>query len=316
MKFKAAVLVETNKPLEIMDLQVPKLKSGQVLVDMLYSSMCGTQINEINGNKGEDKYLPHTLGHEGYGRVADIAHDITKVKRGDYVVVTWIKGTGLESANIRYGDVNSGKACTLSEYSVVSENRLVPVKVLDHLEEYAPFLGCCIPTGAGVVEHQIPREAKLLVLGLGGVGASSCIWAKKKYLRATYGYDISKTRKKILELADIEEYNSNEVNYVIDATGNINGFKYAWDCLSPDGSMIIVGNPPKGTELCIDPFDLIFGKSLHGSAGGRTNPDIDIPNYACYLESFKDIKGNMYNLEDINLAISRWGKEGKPIFRM
>ena len=117
-------------------------------------------------------------------------------------------------------------------------------------------------------------------------------------------------------MADIEEYNSNEVNYVIDATGNINGFKYGWDCLSPDGNMIIVGNPPKGTEICIDPFDLIFGKSLHGSAGGRTNPDIDIPNYACYLESFKDIKGNMYNLEDINLAISRWGTEGKPIFRM
>ena len=316
MKFKAAILTEIDKPLEIMDLEVPKLKSGQVLVDILYSSMCGTQINEINGNKGEDKYLPHTLGHEGYGKVTDIAYDVTKVRRGDHVVVTWIKGSGLESANIKYGNVNSGKACTLSEYSVVSENRLVPFKVLEHLEEYAPLLGCCIPTGAGVVEHQVPRDAKLLVLGLGGVGAASCIWAKKKFLKGIYGHDISESRKKILQFANVEEYNSNEVNYVIDATGNINAFHYGWECLSPDGTMIVVGNPPKNTEICIDPFDLIFGKSLEGSAGGGTNPDIDIPNYACYLESFKGIRGQIYDLTDINLAISRWGTEGKPIFRM
>ena len=64
MKTEAAVLFSTNQPLSLVELEIPALKKGQVLVDILYSGACGTQLAEIRGHKGEDLWLPHCLGHE------------------------------------------------------------------------------------------------------------------------------------------------------------------------------------------------------------------------------------------------------------
>ena len=316
MKFKAAILTEIKKPLEIVDLEVPKLKSGQVLVKIFYSSVCGSQLNEINGLKGEDKFVPHTLGHEGYGEVVDVGGWVSKVRNGDRVVVSWIKGNGLECEPILYGGINSGKACTLSEYSVVSENRIVPVALNNKLEEYAPLLGCCIPTGAGVIKNQIEdiSESRVLVLGLGGVGTAACIWSSKA-AKKTYGHDICADRKNVLSILGLQEYNNSEVDYVIDVTGNISAFKFGWEKLTK-GTFIMVGNPPKDATIEIDPFDLIKGNVLMGSAGGDTDPDRDIPLYSKHLQDFSIIVGNQYKLEDINIALSNWGSERKPIIRM
>ena len=65
---KAAILVESKKPLIIDDITLPdNLEFGQVLVKVHYSGICGAQINEIDAAKGPDKFLPHLLGHEGSG---------------------------------------------------------------------------------------------------------------------------------------------------------------------------------------------------------------------------------------------------------
>ena len=72
MKNRAAILFQVNKPLVVEELLIPELKPGQVLVKVAYSGICHSQLNEIAGFNGEDKYLPHTLGHEGSGEVVDI----------------------------------------------------------------------------------------------------------------------------------------------------------------------------------------------------------------------------------------------------
>ena len=69
---RAAVLRKLKSELSIEDLDLPKLEYGQVLVDVHSSGICGRQIQEIMGYKGEDKFLPHLLGHEGGGIVKDI----------------------------------------------------------------------------------------------------------------------------------------------------------------------------------------------------------------------------------------------------
>jgi S-(hydroxymethyl)glutathione dehydrogenase/alcohol dehydrogenase len=69
MKSRAAILVEQKKPLVIEEVEVPAPKLGQVLVKVLASGICGSQIGEIDGVKGPDKFLPHLLGHEGCGEV-------------------------------------------------------------------------------------------------------------------------------------------------------------------------------------------------------------------------------------------------------
>ncbi len=50
---------------------------GQVLVKVLYSTICGAQINEIAAAKGPDKFLPHLLGHEASAQVVEIGPGVT-----------------------------------------------------------------------------------------------------------------------------------------------------------------------------------------------------------------------------------------------
>ena len=58
-----------DAPLEIRDVKLTDLKVGQVLVKILVSGLCGAQLHEIRGHKGNAKFLPHLMGHEGCGIV-------------------------------------------------------------------------------------------------------------------------------------------------------------------------------------------------------------------------------------------------------
>ena len=98
MNFNAAVLTKIKKPLQLINnLKIPQLKRGQILVRILHSSICGSQIMEIEGKRGKDKYIPHLLGHEGAGIVEKIGKEVKIVLPGDKVFLSWIKGKGLET---------------------------------------------------------------------------------------------------------------------------------------------------------------------------------------------------------------------------
>ena len=62
---KAIVLIKQKKSLSLCDISVPELSEGYVLVKMKYSGICHTQLNEISGILGKDKFLPQCIGHEG-----------------------------------------------------------------------------------------------------------------------------------------------------------------------------------------------------------------------------------------------------------
>ena len=131
MKTTAAVLVELGKPLELADLEVPVLKPGRCLVEVTYSGVCHTQVGEARGHRGEDKFLPHGLGHEGSGIVREVGPGVTKVKPGDKVILSWIKGSGADVPGTVYDwngrKVNAGGITTFATHSVISENRLTLV---------------------------------------------------------------------------------------------------------------------------------------------------------------------------------------------
>ena len=59
MKTTAAILVEQKKSLIIDEIEVPPLSIGQVLVEIKMSRICGSQLGEIDGVKGPDRFLPH-----------------------------------------------------------------------------------------------------------------------------------------------------------------------------------------------------------------------------------------------------------------
>ena len=163
MKFKAAVLCELKKPLEILEIEPLKpLQPGQVLVKIFYSGICGSQLGEIDGKKGHDKYLPHLLGHEGSGEVVEIGPGVRFVRPGDRVVLHWKKGSGIEAETAKFacGEkiINSGWVTTFSEYTVVSENRVTPIPA-DFDLRLAPLFGCAVTTGFGAVVN----DAKLKI---------------------------------------------------------------------------------------------------------------------------------------------------------
>ena len=97
LNIKAAVLTGLNRPLEIIEINPQPLKRGQVLVKILYSGVCRSQLMEAKGLRGDDNWLPHLLGHEGSGVVLDIGPDVTKVKPKDEVILSWIKSKGIEA---------------------------------------------------------------------------------------------------------------------------------------------------------------------------------------------------------------------------
>ena len=148
--FNSAVLVKQKKPLKFFKVFLPQPKEGQVLVKIIYSGFCSSQYGEIQGIKGKDNYLPHSLGHEACGIVQKIGKKVSKIKKNDLVVLHWMKAKGLESKNINYLSkngvkINSGKVTTFSNLSLVSENRLTKVKKNLFPLKYLPLMGCSIP---------------------------------------------------------------------------------------------------------------------------------------------------------------------------
>jgi S-(hydroxymethyl)glutathione dehydrogenase/alcohol dehydrogenase len=175
---KAAILTELRKPLVIAQVGLPdSLDVGQVLVKIHYSGICGSQLGEIDGAKGPDKYLPHLLGHEGSGTVMETGPGVRHVKPGDGVVLHWRKGAGIEAAAPSYTwdgrTISAGWVTTFNEYAVVSENRLTAIPADSDLEVAALF-GCAVTTGMGVVHNnaKLRTGESVVIYGAGGVGLS------------------------------------------------------------------------------------------------------------------------------------------------
>src|SRR4029077_16731351 len=124
---KAAILTQSRAPLVVDEITLlDALDVGQVLVKVLYSSIFGAQINEIDAVKGPDKFLPHLLGHEALATVIEIGPGVTACKGGDSVVMHWRPGKGMQAQTPAYSwngkKVNAGWVTTFNEYAVVSEN--------------------------------------------------------------------------------------------------------------------------------------------------------------------------------------------------
>lgn len=121
---KAAILEKIGSPLAIREIEIPELARGQVLVKVLFSGVCRSQLMEVNGGRGHDPWLPHLLGHEGAGTVIAVGDGITKLGVGDDVILGWIRGDGLEAPGAKYklGEqiINSGQVTTFANFTVVS----------------------------------------------------------------------------------------------------------------------------------------------------------------------------------------------------
>ena len=174
IKFKALILSKSFQDL-IWDDVVFKgpLLHGQVLVKIFYSGICGKQIEEFTAKMGKDKFLPHLLGHEGSGEIIAVGPNVKHLKRGDKVVVHWMKSKGGQEADLpKYywnkKNLNAGRVTTFNEMGVISSNRLTRIPKNSNLK-LAALLGCGLSTGLGAIlnEAKVSSSDKILVIGSG-----------------------------------------------------------------------------------------------------------------------------------------------------
>lgn len=309
LKFKAAVLVENKKPLSLIEISFDgPLLPGQVLVKFAFSGICGKQIEEIDGLGGEDKFIPHLLGHEGSGIVQDVGPGVIKVKTGDTVVAHWRKGSGMQSATPNYNyngkKINSGWVTTFNEYAVVSENRLTAIPEGTDMCNAALF-GCVVTTGVGVVLNSadvLPHDT-VAIFGCGGVGLCAVQGSQIRTPKKIIAVDVNDEALKLAEkfgatelvnptlvdpVARIKELtNGVGASKTLVCTGNIKAIEQAIASTSVPGECLLVGVPPRGSMITIDPFDVMHERTIKGSLGGNSYPDRDIPSYLHLLKQKK-----------------------------
>jgi S-(hydroxymethyl)glutathione dehydrogenase / alcohol dehydrogenase len=343
VKTLAAVLVEPGRPLELMELQIPSLKSGQVLVEVAYSGVCHTQVLEVRGLRGRDPWCPHCLGHEAVGTVLEIGPGVRKARAGDSVVLTWIEGNGANGGGVLYsnerGTINAGPVATFAHRCIVSENRLVPLP--SGIEpRLGVLLGCAAPTGMGSVINVARAEEgrSVAVIGAGGVGSCAIVAAAYQKCRPIVAVDKLDSKLAIAKslgathainstsadpTASISEIIPGGPDIVIEATGRPEVMAFSLTIARHrGGTVVIIGNAPHGSELALDPALFNQGKRLLGTWGGDTQPDRDVPLYAKILAGSKvgesGIFGESYELADINRALSdlAQGGVGRPIIAM
>ncbi|MGY4307323.1 S-(hydroxymethyl)glutathione dehydrogenase/alcohol dehydrogenase [Bradyrhizobium sp. USDA 4369] len=342
MKTQAALLVQTGQPLVLAEIETPALKPGQVLVEIAYSGACGTQVMEWRGDKGEDKWVPHCLGHEGTGTVIEAGSAVTKVKVGDKVVLSWIKGTGIEAGGAVYDwdgkKVNAGGVTTFQRHAVVSENRLTLLPP-DLPMDVAVLLGCAAPTGMGAVYNVLkvqPGDA-VAVFGTGGIGLNALMAAALAGAMPVIGIDPNPTRRALAQiygathvidasgdvLAEIKKIVPQGVDLAVESSGIPAVMEQAINATRQQGGRaVVIGNAKHGAVLPLNPGVFNQGKSLLGTWGGDSVPDRDYGRYGRLLNSgrfpVRDLLSKPYSLAQADQALQDLaaGKVGRPLIDM
>ena len=333
---KAAILEEINAPLAIRELEPTPLKVGQVYVKVLTSGLCGAQLHEIKGHRGNAKFLPHPMGHEGCGIVKEIGPGVTTVEEGDKVVMHWRPGSGIESDFPQYvldgKTITGGKCTTLSEYSIVSENRLTKVPY-DTPTVLASMLGCSLSSALAIIDNECDLKfgESVAVIGCGGVGLNLVQAAKMRCAFPIYGVDVNDNMFDLTMQMGADVFSrdmsnvAGKVDVILDTTGNCSVITRAFDLLAPSGRLILVGQPQPDANLnLLNPLSFFDGqgKSIRASQGGRTNPTTDIPRYVALATKgvldFETLHTDTFSLDDINEAFDllKSGNAGRIMIKI
>jgi S-(hydroxymethyl)glutathione dehydrogenase/alcohol dehydrogenase len=196
---RAAVLEEIGRPVVVRELELIEPRAGEVLVRMLASGICHSDLHVRDGEW--DRPTPIVMGHEGAGIVEAVGPDVTVPRVGDLVALSWLIPCGdcrwcrrgqiwacpdspsyrhaLLDGELAFGDVRSYCAiATMATASVVPAAAAIPLP-RDTDPAVAALIGCCVTTGVGAVlkTAAVTPGSSVAVIGLGGVGLSCVMGA-------------------------------------------------------------------------------------------------------------------------------------------
>ncbi|WP_417609687.1 Zn-dependent alcohol dehydrogenase [Parasphingorhabdus sp.] len=314
---KAAVLVETGKPLVIEEVMISKPGPHEVLIRTAACGLCHSDLHFIDGSYPHP--LPAIPGHEAAGIVEAVGSEVRTVAVGDAVVsclsaycghcefcVTGRMSLCLgadtrrrpdEAPRITRPDGSTvGQMLNLSAFAeqmLIHEHacvRIDPDMPLDR----AAVIGCAVTTGAGTIFNSCkltPGET-VAVIGCGGVGLATINAAKIAGAGRIIAADpIKEKRDLAIQLGatdvidasaddaaeQIVELTKGGVDHAVEAVGRPASGDLAVGSLKRGGTATMLGMMPLDHKVGLSAMDLLSGKKLQGVLMGSNRFPVDIP---------------------------------------
>ncbi len=351
---RAAVLRKRGGPLRIETLEMDGPLEDEVLVRIVASGVCHTDIDLCDGWDGG---TPVVLGHEGAGVVERVGGNITLVKPGDRVALSYQSCGACDQClggrpahcrrffelNFEFTRAHGDNALqrsgvqghffgqsSFATHTLATERNLVKVDQTTPPEILAP-LGCGLQTGAGTILNSldVPTGASVAVLGTGAVGLAAVMAARIAGADPIIAVDIVPARLELaLELgathaidnrredvaSRIVAITGHGVDYTLETTGNSGVESLAIDVLNPQGTAAFIAAPSGSRSLS-------KGRRILGIIAGDAVPQVFIPRMIKLYKEGRfpfDRTLRFYDFGDVNQAMadSKSGLAIKPVLRI
>ncbi|KAI9732338.1 MAG: alcohol dehydrogenase [Cirrosporium novae-zelandiae] len=293
----AQILEKEGGSLVYKQIPVPQIKPNEVLVKILYSGVCHTDLHALNGDWPLDRKIPLVGGHEGAGIVVAKGALAEEIEIGDYAGVKWLNGSCLACQFCMTGDEPLCPHATLSGYTVDGSFQQYCAANAAHvaripkdvpLDAIAPVLCAGITVYKALKESGIrPGETVAIVGAGGGLGSLACQYAKAmgvriigidggdekaalaKSLGAESFVDFTKSSNIVKDIQACTEDGLGPHAVVLVAVGE-KPFQQAAEYVRPRGTVVAVGLPA-GAQLKAPVFETVVRMiSIKGSyVGGR-----------------------------------------------
>lgn len=261
---KAAMLREFNSPLSIEDIPVPVPKNNEVLVKIMASGLCGSDLH-IQEGKVKSVNLPYIPGHEMAGEVVELGKGCTRFSLGDHVVAA-IDITCGHCRFCRIGRANLCRELKRIGFEVNGSHAqyaAVPERILFKVSKDMPWeKAAVIPDAVSCMLHSIKGQGKVRAgdrvcfLGIGGLGLQGLQIAKhfgaevictsrqdkKLEIARKFGSDHCINTKTTDLFKTVKELSDGEMcDVVFDNIGISSSIEQSLSIVRPGGKVIVVG---------------------------------------------------------------------------
>lgn len=287
---KAAVVTAFNQPLEIQELEIPKVSAGQVLVKLIATGVCHTDLHAMHGDWPVKPTLPFIPGHEGVGEVVELGAGVDHLKMGDIVGIPWLYSAcghcdycyaGWET--LCKAQQNSGYSVngSFAEYCVADGNYVGVIPRGVNLLEIAPILCAGVTVYKGLKMTEAKTGNWVAISGIGGLGHVAVQYAKtmgfnvvaidvddsKLALAKTLGADVTVNALKVDVQAEVFKATGDGCHGVLVTAVSEKAFEQAVAIVRRGGTMVLNGLPPGTFDLSI--FNMVLeGITVRGSIVG------------------------------------------------
>lgn len=335
---KAAVVREFGKPLQIEEVEVKHPGRNQVLVKVIASGVCHTDLHAVDGDWPVKPKMPLIPGHEGVGYVVAVGPDVYNVKEGDAVGVPWLYSacggcehciTGWET--LCESQQNGGYSVDggFAEYVIADARYVGHLGNNPNFLEMAPILCAGVTVYKGLKETDTKPGEWVAISGIGGLGHVAVQYAKAMGLHVA-AIDVADDKLALAKRlgADLV-VNAKEQDpgiYLKKETGGMHGalvtavspiaFKQGLETLRRKGTLALNGLPPGSFDLPI--FDTVLNRiTVRGSIVGTRK---DLQEAIQFAQEGK-VKANVTaaKLEDINDVFDKMKKgeiEGRMVLQI